>query len=177
MPYHPKKDDGGEKFLEELVCGEEGQADAFPEEAPMPDGAGAPGPGLYVGNDPGWGPGPAPDWNPVDAGGVAPAPLFKNVEAPHGFGAPKPKPKKHAYAKMEKYDECCESAYEHEKITGLMVFYINVGNMGVGQSLDMIDKVKEQYKKVERDLSDSNIRVMWMPVRSGETHGQYFSFR
>ena len=161
-----------DNFLNEL---ENMDMPVVQEEAPIPEG----GPALYAAVDAINAIPPiavADEWHGADAGGVAPGPLV---------GAKKKKLMKYAaplanknYAKY-KYDYAEEDSCDgsDDGVVGLMVFYINVGNLALGQSLDMIDKVKDQYKAVEKDLANSGIRVMWLPVRTGETHGQYFNFR
>ncbi|MFX8672399.1 hypothetical protein ABTM23_19205, partial [Acinetobacter baumannii] len=60
---------------------------------------------------------------------------------------------------------------------GLMVFYINTNGLAAGQALDLLDKVKAQYSKVEKTLRKDSIEVMWLPTVAGETSANYFSFR
>jgi hypothetical protein len=62
-------------------------------------------------------------------------------------------------------------------LRGMMVFYVNTGGLGTGESIDLIDKVKEKYKATEQALRNNNIEVMWMPTRNGQTGADYFSFR
>src|SRR6185437_54288 len=72
-----------------------------------------------------------------------------------------------------KEDVGCEFAVttskgsDESRITGLMIFYVNTGNISVGAALDLIDKVKSQYVSTERALKKSGIEVMWMPRIKG----------
>jgi len=61
-------------------------------------------------------------------------------------------------------------------IRGMMVFYINVGNLAPGEALDLMDKVKEKYQNTERMLKANAVEVMWLPRTTGETTVDYFSF-
>lgn len=60
---------------------------------------------------------------------------------------------------------------------GLMVFYVNTQGLGSGAALDLLDKVKAQYKKTEAKLVASNVEVMWLPTGTGDTGAEFFSFR
>jgi hypothetical protein len=60
---------------------------------------------------------------------------------------------------------------------GLMVFYVNTAGLGSGAALDLLDKVKAQYKKVEANLATARVEVMWLPTGTGDTGAEFFSFR
>lgn len=62
------------------------------------------------------------------------------------------------------------------KIRGLMVFYINTSGLSSGEALDLFDKIKAQYSRIEKALQNDNIEVMWLPNGSKETSASYFSF-
>lgn len=62
-------------------------------------------------------------------------------------------------------------------LKGLMIFYINTGNLAAGPALDMIDKVKMQYRTTELALRNQQIEVMWMPRTYGKTCAEFFPFR
>lgn len=94
-----------------------------------------------------------------------------------------PKPKLQVqYAQGE--DACCDEdcgptgyGKNVSNTRGLMVFYINTNGLAAGQALDLLDKVKAQYSKVEKTLRKDSIEVMWLPTVAGETSANYFSFR
>lgn len=60
---------------------------------------------------------------------------------------------------------------------GLMVFYVNTQGLGSGEALDLLDKVKAQYKKTEAKLTAASVEVMWLPTGTGDTGAEFFSFR
>jgi len=59
---------------------------------------------------------------------------------------------------------------------GLMVFYINTGGLAKGEALDLMDKVKEQYRNIELAMRKCQIEVMWLPRSQGSTKVEFFDF-
>jgi hypothetical protein len=63
------------------------------------------------------------------------------------------------------------------KTSGLMVFFINVGQAMSGDAaMDMINTIKKHYQATEEKLKASGVEVMWMPTRNGETDVKFFQF-
>src|SRR5690348_15627424 len=63
--------------------------------------------------------------------------------------------------------------WEHKpvsrRIDGLLVIYIQVGELKPQKAFEVLEVVKQEYGDIIKNLKDTNIEVMWLPVRQGET--------
>jgi len=64
---------------------------------------------------------------------------------------------------------------ENTKLKGILIFYINVGQLSLGDAESMIDRMKDKLSKMTERLPE-DWESVWMPVRQGDTRIEKVTF-
>ena len=87
---------------------------------------------------------------------------------------------------LEKWDEfiACSTTYgscrkepiqNTAELKGLLIFYINVGNLSPGNAEDMIDFMKDKMRRIT-DRLPKDWEEVWIPIKQGDTRIEKVTF-